>query len=80
MWGLFRYWAGSYNRGVVRRGMGCSQVPVTPLSELELFQLVKFIVKDAVIVTGRKMNRKLKYIMMNAGNSFLSPLEFKVFL
>ena len=34
---------------------------------------------DDVIVTESKMNKK-KYLVLNAGNSFLNPLKFKIVL
>ena len=46
-----------------------------PLSELKISLSVKLIVKDDVIVNDRKRNAKI-----SAGNSFLNPLEFKIFL
>ena len=49
-----------------------------PLSVLKISQTVKLIAKDGKTVAERKMNAQ--NIMLNAGNSFLNPLEFKIFL
>ena len=46
-----------------------------PLSELKIYsQSVKLVVK---MITGRKLTRQ--NFVLNAGNSFLNPLEFKIF-